>query len=65
LWESISGFALSGSGLSVVALATAEFDETGKAIAACFEHAVVAATIRFLEVAQKGISILENCPRRK
>jgi homoserine kinase len=59
------GLALSGAGPSVVALATAGFDEIGKAIAARFEHAGVAATIRFLEVAQDGISILENRPRRK
>jgi homoserine kinase len=59
------GLALSGAGPSVIALATAGFDEIGKAIAARFEHAGVAATIRFLEVAQDGISILENRPRRK
>jgi len=59
------GLALSGAGPSVVALATAGFDEIGKAIAARFEHAGLAATIRFLEVAQDGISILENRPRRK
>lgn len=59
------GLALSGAGPSVVALATAGFDEIGKTIAARFEHAGVAATIRFLEVAQDGISILENRPRRK
>jgi homoserine kinase len=59
------GLALSGAGPSVVALATAGFEEIGKAIAARFEHAGVAVTIRFLEVAQDGISILENRPRRK
>jgi len=59
------GVALSGAGPSVVALATAGFDEIGKAIAARFENAGVAATIRFLEVAQDGVSILENRPRRK
>jgi homoserine kinase len=59
------GLALSGAGPSVVALATAGFDEIGKAIAARFEHAGIAATIRFLEVAQDGISILENRPRGK
>jgi homoserine kinase len=59
------GLALSGAGPSVVALATAGFDEIGKAIAARFEHAGLAATIRFLEVAQDGISIFENRPRRK
>jgi homoserine kinase len=59
------GLALSGAGPSVVALATAGFDEIGKTIAARFEHAGLAATIRFLEVAQDGISILENRPRRK
>jgi len=59
------GLALSGAGPSVVALATAGFDEIGKSIAARFENAGVAATIRFLEVAQDGISIFENRPRRK
>jgi homoserine kinase len=59
------GLALSGAGPSVVALATAGFDEIGKAIAARFEHAGLATTIRFLEVAQDGISIFENRPRRK
>ena len=59
------GLALSGAGPSVVALATAGFDEIGKTIAGRFEHAGLAATIRFLEVAQDGISIFENRPRRK
>jgi homoserine kinase len=59
------GVALSGAGPSVVALATAGFDEIGKAIAARFENAGIASTIRFLEVAQDGVSILENRPRRK
>jgi homoserine kinase len=59
------GLALSGAGPSVVALATAGFDEIGKTIAARFERAGLAATIRFLEVAQDGISIFENRPRRK
>ena len=56
------GLSLSGAGPSVVALATAGFDEIGKAIAARFEQSGVAATIRFLEVAQDGLSILENRP---
>jgi homoserine kinase len=58
------GLALSGAGPSIVALATAGFDEIGKAIAARFDEAGVATTIRFLEVAQDGLSILENRPRR-
>lgn len=58
------GLALSGAGPSVVALATAGFDEIGKAIAAHFERKGVATTIRFLEVAQEGVSVLENRPRR-
>jgi homoserine kinase len=61
----LQGLALSGAGPSVVALATAGFDEIGRAIAARFERAGLAATIRFLEVAQDGVSILENRPRRK
>jgi len=56
---------LSGAGPSVIALATAGFDEIGRAIAARFEDAGVTTTIRFLEVAQDGISILENRPRRR
>ena len=58
------GLALSGAGPSIVALATAGFDEIGKAIAARFDQAGVASTMRFLEVAQDGLSILENRPRR-
>ena len=58
------GVALSGAGPSVVALATAGFDEIGKTIAACFGRNGIAAAVRFLEVAQDGISILENRPRR-
>jgi homoserine kinase len=58
------GLALSGAGPSVVALATAGFDEIGRAIAARFERRGISTTIRFLEVAQDGISILENRPRR-
>jgi homoserine kinase len=61
----LQGLALSGAGPSVVALATAGFDEIGRAIASRFERAGLAATIRFLEVAQDGVSILENRPRRK
>ena len=59
------GLALSGAGPSVIALATAGFDEIGRAIAAHFERASHAATIRFLEVAQEGVSSLENRPRRR
>ena len=58
------GLALSGAGPSVIALATAGFDEIGKAVADRFERAGVSTTIRFLEVAQDGVSILENRPRR-
>jgi homoserine kinase len=59
------GLALSGAGPSAIALATAGFDEIGKAIAAHFERAGLAATVRFLEVAQEGASSLENRPRRR
>src|SRR6202030_1682908 len=61
----VLGLALSGAGPSVVALATAGFEEIVKAIATRSEYAGVAATIRFLEVAQDGISMLENRPSRK
>jgi len=59
------GLALSGAGPSVIALATAGFDEIGKTIAARFERKGIDTTIRFLEVTQEGASVLENRPRRK
>ncbi|HWG59928.1 MAG TPA: homoserine kinase [Candidatus Acidoferrales bacterium] len=61
----LAGVALSGSGPSVIALATARFDEIGKAIASCFERHGIAATVRNLEAAQEGISISEKRGSRR
>lgn len=48
------GIVLSGAGPSVVALATENFDEIGKSIAAYFENAGLSATIRCLSVPDHG-----------
>jgi homoserine kinase len=48
------GIALSGAGPSVVALATENFDEIGKSIAAHFETAGLSTTIRCLSVPDHG-----------
>lgn len=61
----LAGVALSGSGPSVVALATARFDEIGKAIAACFDRHGLATTVRNLEAAQEGIVISEKRGARR
>jgi threonine synthase len=49
------GLALSGSGPSVVALASADFDELGDEIAAGFRRRGVEATVRLLEVDNEGL----------
>jgi homoserine kinase len=54
------GIALSGSGPSVLALATDHFDAIGKSIARHFERHQLAATIRCLEVAPGGYSITKS-----
>jgi homoserine kinase len=54
------GIALSGAGPSVVALATENFDEIGKSIAARFENAGLGATIRCLSVPDHGSTTTAN-----
>jgi homoserine kinase len=54
------GIALSGSGPSVLALATDHFDAIGKSIARHFERHQLATTIRCLEVALGGCSIMKS-----
>jgi homoserine kinase len=51
------GFALSGAGPSVVALATDHFKEIGKAMAICFAASGRSATVRNLAVAQDGVGL--------
>jgi homoserine kinase len=51
------GIALSGSGPSVVALVTDNFEEIGKSIAAHFQSAGLSATIRCLSVLGYGSTI--------
>jgi homoserine kinase len=58
------GIALSGAGPAVVALATENFNEIGKSIAAHFESAGLSATIRCLSVPDHGSTITAN-PREK
>lgn len=54
------GIALSGSGPSVVALAMAQFEEIGRAIAGCFERAGVQSTVRVLEADPDGLMFVES-----
>jgi homoserine kinase len=56
------GIALSGSGPSVIALATDHFEAIGKSIAHHFERHGLAATIRCLEVSSDGHTIPESSP---
>lgn len=50
------GVALSGSGPTVIALATSRFAEIGKAISQCFARHQLAATIRCLRYAESGLT---------
>lgn len=59
------GLALSGAGPSVIALATAQFDEIGKAIASHFERSGLTSTIRKLEAAQEGLAMSEKHASRR
>jgi homoserine kinase len=54
------GIALSGSGPSIIALATDRFDAIGKSVAHHFELQRLAATIRCLNVAPDGYTIAES-----
>jgi homoserine kinase len=49
------GIALSGSGPTVVALATTNFEEIGQRIASAFHERQLATTIRILEVETEGV----------
>jgi homoserine kinase len=51
------GIALSGSGPTVIALATDHFDDIGKSIALHFERHRLPTTVRFLDVASDGHTI--------
>jgi homoserine kinase len=51
------GVALSGAGPTVIALATKNFAQIGKAIAGHFERRGLASTVRNLAVAQQGIRV--------
>ncbi|MGD0425384.1 MAG: homoserine kinase [Candidatus Acidiferrales bacterium] len=51
------GVALSGAGPTVVAFATSNFAQIGKAIAGAFERKGLSSTIRNLAVAQQGIRV--------
>ncbi|MGA8223997.1 MAG: homoserine kinase [Candidatus Acidiferrales bacterium] len=54
------GIALSGSGPSVIALATDHFDEIGESIAGQFERHRLAVTIRCLDVSPDGHTLKES-----
>ncbi|NDQ57411.1 MAG: homoserine kinase [Acidipila sp.] len=54
------GLALSGAGPSVIALATGHFAEIGKAIAGQFERQNIQSTIRHLQVANAGQTLVER-----
>jgi len=57
----LAGVALSGSGPTVLALATGHFDEIGKAIATRFKSHGLTSTIRKLSVSPSGLTLT---PRR-
>jgi homoserine kinase len=59
------GLALSGSGPTVIALATGHFQEIGKAIADRFKMNGLASTVRRLSVAQEGLVVRARRPPRK
>jgi homoserine kinase len=61
----LAGVALSGSGPTVIALATDRFQEIGKAIADCFKMRGYASAIRKLSVAQKGLIVTTKRPPRR
>jgi len=59
------GVALSGSGPTVVALATKNFTEIGATIASHFQSKGLSATIRNLSVATEGMRLREKTAQRK
>jgi homoserine kinase len=54
------GVALSGSGPTIVALATEHFDQIGEALAEQFKHKGLSATVRNLAVAEHGMRLTEK-----
>ena len=60
--KGLLGLALSGSGPTVVALATEGFDETGDRIVECFHEHKVDATVRLLEVDYEGTCAKVRAP---
>jgi homoserine kinase len=59
------GVALSGSGPTVIALATGHFQTIGKAIANRFKMNGLPSTVRILSVAQEGLVVTTKRPPRK
>jgi homoserine kinase len=59
------GVALSGAGPTVIALATKNFAQIGKAIAGQFERRGLASTVRNLAVAQQGTRAAGKAPAKK
>jgi homoserine kinase len=59
------GVALSGSGPTVVALATEHFNEIGKTLAEYFRHKGLNSTVRNLAVAEHGMRLTEQHARRE
>ena len=55
--QGLLGLALSGSGPTVVALATQNFDEISDRIVDCFRAHELAATVRLLEVDREGTTV--------
>jgi homoserine kinase len=59
------GVALSGSGPTVIALATENFDEIGATIANHFKHKGLASIIRTLSIAEEGMTLREKSARHQ
>jgi homoserine kinase len=59
------GVALSGSGPTVIALATGDFDQIGEALAEQFRRKGLTATVRNLAVAEHGMRLTEKRAQRE
>ena len=59
------GVALSGSGPTVIALATEHFDEIGKMLAEQFARKGLRSRVRNLAVAEHGMRLAEKCSQRE
>jgi homoserine kinase len=59
------GVALSGSGPTVIAFATEQFDEIGRTLADHFEHKGLKTTVRNLSVAEHGMRLTEKGAQRE